>query len=161
MARQSTQINIPEQYQDNEKNGLCRVCGKSIKKPFRKYCSTKCSLEYQKCFKTWSGLRDEIIARDKKCLNCNSTKNLEVDHIVAIVNGGNMWDENNLRVLCHKCHVQKTKQDLYDRKYVKDGQERLTEPNLTLPVGNLATQESLIAIKRKIKDFPKSLRDFS
>jgi len=127
MAREHTKIDIPKQYIENEKNGVCRVCGKSIKRPFRKHCSTKCSMEYQKCFKTWTELRDKVIARDNKCLKCGSKSQLEVDHIRAIVNGGGMWDINNLRTLCHTCHVRKTKSDLYKRKYVKKGQKTVSD----------------------------------
>ena len=36
----------------------------------------------------------------------------EVDHIVAIKNGGKMWDKTNLQVLCGSCHKEKTKIDL-------------------------------------------------
>ena len=36
----------------------------------------------------------------------------EVDHILAVVNGGDMWDENNLQVLCYSCHKEKTKEDI-------------------------------------------------
>jgi hypothetical protein len=36
----------------------------------------------------------------------------EVDHIVAIVNGGGEFDHNNLQVLCHECHKKKTKSDM-------------------------------------------------
>ena len=43
------------------------------------------------------------------------------------MNGGEMWDENNLHVLCHRCHLRKTKSDLYDKKYIKDGQRRLSD----------------------------------
>lgn len=125
MVRPSTRIQIPEQYKENETKGLCRVCGDSIKKPFRKYCSTKCSLDYQKCFETWTGTRNKIIARDKKCLKCGSTNKLEVDHIKALVNGGDMWAEDNLRTLCHSCHLKKTRLDLYKRKYVSSNQTKL------------------------------------
>ena len=31
MARQSIQILIPLEYTENDKKGLCRVCGKSVK----------------------------------------------------------------------------------------------------------------------------------
>ena len=127
MPRQSTKIDIPEIYIENEKKGLCRVCGKSIKRPFRKFCSTECSLKYQECFKTWTGLRDKIIARDKKCKMCGSESQLEVDHIKAIVNDGDMWNKNNLRVICHRCHIRKTKLDLYKRKYVKSGQRSVSD----------------------------------
>jgi len=36
----------------------------------------------------------------------------EVDHKVAIVNGGDEFDINNLQVLCTECHKKKTKNDL-------------------------------------------------
>ena len=36
----------------------------------------------------------------------------EVDHIVAIVNGGNEFDKSNLQVLCQECHKKKTKSDM-------------------------------------------------
>lgn len=36
----------------------------------------------------------------------------QVDHITAIMNGGNEWDINNLQVLCVDCHKSKTKTDL-------------------------------------------------
>jgi len=40
----------------------------------------------------------------------------EIDHIKAIVNGGDEWDEKNLQVLCEKCHKEKTKRDMLERK---------------------------------------------
>src|SRR3990167_984590 len=123
MPRQNIQILIPQKYIDNEDKGLCRVCGKSIKRPFRKYCSIECLLEYQKCFQTWTGLRNRVLAKQDKCEKCGSESKLEVDHKFAIMNGGDMWDIKNLQVLCHKCHVRKTKSDLYDKKYLKDGQQ--------------------------------------
>jgi 5-methylcytosine-specific restriction endonuclease McrA len=36
----------------------------------------------------------------------------EVDHKIAIVNGGDEFDVNNLQVLCTECHKKKTKNDL-------------------------------------------------
>jgi len=36
----------------------------------------------------------------------------EVDHKIAIVNGGDEFDVNNLQVLCEECHKKKTKNDL-------------------------------------------------
>lgn len=36
----------------------------------------------------------------------------DVDHIVAITNGGDMWDKQNLQVLCIDCHKKKTKEDM-------------------------------------------------
>jgi hypothetical protein len=121
MVRQSTYIQIPEDYVKNDRLGLCRVCGKPKSqwdKSRRKYCSDDCWWKYQECFKTWTTLRSKILERDKQCVKCGSKLQLEIDHIQAIVNQGDMWNEDNLRVLCHKCHCKKTKSDLYERKYI-------------------------------------------
>ena len=40
----------------------------------------------------------------------------EVDHIIAVVNGGDFWDEKNLQVLCYTCHKKKTKKDIKKKK---------------------------------------------
>jgi len=41
---------------------------------------------------------------------------LEVDHIVALVNGGAMWDKSNLRTICNFCHHKKTAEDIKTSK---------------------------------------------
>jgi len=43
----------------------------------------------------------------------------EIDHIKAVINGGDMWDEKNLQVLCDECHKKKTKEDMLERKRKK------------------------------------------
>ena len=45
-----------------------------------------------------------------KCVVCGSTSNLEMDHAVALMNGG-CNDISNLYALCHVCHVEKTRMD--------------------------------------------------
>lgn len=57
----------------------------------------------------------------------------EVDHKLAIVNGGAEFDENNLQVLCTDCHKKKTKADL--------------KKNDTIPV-NLTDAETPISIEK-------------
>ncbi len=47
----------------------------------------------------------------------------EVDHIVAITNGGSDFDETNLQVLCVDCHKVKTKIDMKLRKTKKHWNE--------------------------------------
>lgn len=44
----------------------------------------------------------------------------EVDHIVPIALGGEMWDIENLQILCHNCHKKKTKKDMNDLKNMKE-----------------------------------------
>jgi len=41
---------------------------------------------------------------------------MEVDHIKSLINGGDMFDENNLQTLCQDCHKKKTKKDMLERK---------------------------------------------
>ena len=53
----------------------------------------------------------------------------EVDHILAVSLGGEMWDESNLQVLCYKDHKLKTKSDM-----VKLRTKRKQEKNQTLEV---------------------------
>jgi len=44
----------------------------------------------------------------------------EVDHIIAVGLGGDMWDEKNLQVLCKKpCHTNKTKEDMKKMRQLK------------------------------------------
>ena len=42
----------------------------------------------------------------------NNSVEMEVDHIVPIAQGGDMWDMNNMKTLCKKCHKKKTKKDI-------------------------------------------------
>lgn len=44
----------------------------------------------------------------------------EVDHIESLCNGGDMWDMSNWRVLCSECHKKKTRQDLKERKRIRN-----------------------------------------
>lgn len=41
----------------------------------------------------------------------------DVDHKLAIVNGGDEWDIDNLQVLCTDCHKKKTKLDMKIHKF--------------------------------------------
>lgn len=40
------------------------------------------------------------------------SERFEVDHILAICNGGDQWDEKNFQVLCYADHKLKTKEDM-------------------------------------------------
>lgn len=51
--------------------------------------------------------RLRIFARDgHKCVECNSTRQLQIDHIKPISKGGSS-DDDNLRSLCRKCNESK------------------------------------------------------
>jgi len=115
--RESTRIKIPEEYLENERKGLCKVCGKEKKdfdKHMIKYCSDICRSKFNDCFTTWQQHKTKILtARGNKCEQCGfGGQIMQVDHIVAIVNGGDMWEDSNLQLLCMPCHVVKTRKDI-------------------------------------------------
>jgi 5-methylcytosine-specific restriction endonuclease McrA len=51
-----------------------------------------------------------------KCVVCGDTENLEMDHAVALMNGGSN-DITNLYALCRTCHVEKTRMDRSLKKH--------------------------------------------
>jgi len=58
--------------------------------------------------KLWERKRREILERDNYvCQRCGGWGN-EVDHVVAVSEGGKMFDDGNLQVLCRICHIVKT-----------------------------------------------------
>ena len=56
----------------------------------------------------WRSLRYDIQMRDGyRCVICQSTAALEIDHIVPLALGGHRYDPDNLQTLCKKCHQAK------------------------------------------------------
>jgi hypothetical protein len=55
-------------------------------------------------------IKEFILQRDGHCIICGSTTKLEVDHKVALENGGTN-DIGNLAALCDVCHTKKTTMD--------------------------------------------------
>lgn len=51
-----------------------------------------------------------------KCVICGATNSLEMDHAVALMNGG-CNEISNLYALCHTCHVEKTRMDRALKKH--------------------------------------------
>lgn len=55
--------------------------------------------------------------KDGECVVCGSTDNLEVHHITPSCFGGN-HDDDNLKLLCHECHLKIPKKLRYvESKY--------------------------------------------
>ncbi len=70
----------------------------------------------------WRRLRDKILKRDKYLCRCDDCVRLgrlreahEVDHIIALANGGTD-DPSNLRAINHECHRVKTRLDVQVRR---------------------------------------------
>lgn len=107
-------------------HGKCFWCGKELKKGSRRkaYCSNEHRDEYYTAF-TWNRLRSKILRRDNwTCEHCKISDwdtriHLQVDHKIAITNGGDYWDESNLQTLCRKCHGIKTGRDLKTKNFKK------------------------------------------
>ena len=63
-------------------------------------------------------LRRRLLSAQPLCVACQRAGRLtvasELDHIVALVNGGDN-EEENLQGLCAPCHVDKTARDLGQR----------------------------------------------
>ncbi|OOS05970.1 HNH endonuclease [Moraxella cuniculi] len=58
----------------------------------------------------WRRLRQQILLRDRyTCQICHRVGGrLELDHVINKANGGSD-NQENLQILCHDCHQQKTK----------------------------------------------------
>ena len=61
----------------------------------------------------WKQLRYDIQLRDGfKCVNCGSTLRLELDHVIPLEQGGDLYDPDNLQTLCKSpCHDDKTRSE--------------------------------------------------
>lgn len=107
-------------------------CGKKVVHPMRVYCSHDHSYAFSLRFfgLYWDTIRREILKRDNHtCKLCGATHkqepkwhydsycHCEVDHIIEVADGGTD-DRDNLRVLCHDCHVAKTKDMAFKRRKV-------------------------------------------
>ena len=61
----------------------------------------------------WAELRRELLHEARNaCAECARTfpsRRLELDHVVALIRGGDPWARWNLRVLCIGCHIAKSR----------------------------------------------------
>lgn len=73
----------------------------------------------------WKKLRKAKVTIDPLCEHCmlnNIAKAVEeVDHIIELEDGGEMWDIDNLQSLCKRHHIIKTNLTKRQRKHKKDG----------------------------------------
>ena len=51
---------------------------------------------------------------NSQCAKCGRKNNLEMDHIIPVIDGGSS-DISNLQILCSECHTEKTILDNRER----------------------------------------------
>ena len=57
----------------------------------------------------WARTRRVVLDRDGwRCRECGLAGRLEVDHVVPLDEGGDLYDPAGLQVLCRGCHILKT-----------------------------------------------------
>jgi 5-methylcytosine-specific restriction protein A len=101
---------------DKEGNLLCRNCDNIVSKSRKHYCSEKCMEDFNRN-NSWYWVRKDVLKRDR--YTCNICKKkmrkalLDVDHIIPIQMGGQIFDKANLRTLCKDCHKAKGNLDRY------------------------------------------------
>lgn len=88
---------------DIEPTGYCFGCGIKLCGRGRKYCSEKCRKEYYDHNYSHS-FRLRIIRERKQCEKCGSINRLEVHHKTPISKDGELFNDNNVLLLCNKCH---------------------------------------------------------
>ncbi len=108
-----------ENKKDAEGNLICRNCENKVPENRRNYCSQKCMQEFNEAH-SWFWIRKAVLKRDKyRCSICGQKfrkKQLHVDHIIPVGEGGQLLDKKNLRTLCKECHKAKTNLDKWGFK---------------------------------------------
>jgi 5-methylcytosine-specific restriction endonuclease McrA len=107
-------------YVDNNghEEEVCRNCGNFLRtkkgkySPRKRYCSVKCSDEFQRNYTfDWSTRQWQYKHQlaEKKCELCGKSGELQVHHKIPVINLNETnfqlcWDFQNLIALCHQCH---------------------------------------------------------
>ena len=118
MARYPRIRDTPDKF-DSLGNKLCRNCDNLVLQGRRHYCSTECMDEFNRN-NTWHFVRKDVLRRDRyRCSICERRfrkRELDVDHIIPVKMGGDLFDKKNLRTLCKECHKAKSKLDSWALK---------------------------------------------
>ena len=62
--------------------------------------------------KRWDATRRVVLDRDGfRCVLCGRAGILEVDHVIPMKRGGDVWQLDNLQSLCRSCHINKTRSE--------------------------------------------------
>ena len=71
-----------------------------------------------------------MLARDKYTCQmrgprCKGYATLQVDHVIARADGGDMWNTANLRAACHPCNMYASAQRTNEKRRTRDGRRWL------------------------------------
>ena len=62
--------------------------------------------------KAWGAARLKALDRDNwHCVKCGKYGRLEVDHIIPLEDGGELYELSALQSLCRGCHLAKSKRE--------------------------------------------------
>lgn len=136
-------IALPDWRKDAAGNALCRWCDQPVPNGRKSWCSKKCVDEWRERG-DWNHIRTKIIEWDKVCQMCGGqryhrdyeikadprypsripqtvlTRGWDVDHIIAVEDGGTD-DPRNLRLLCSRCHKERTALQRRDKAMQRRG----------------------------------------
>ena len=63
-------------------------------------------------YRRWRAVRLKVLDRDGwACVKCSKKGRLEVDHRIALEDGGAVFDLGNLQSLCSRCHFEKSQSE--------------------------------------------------
>jgi 5-methylcytosine-specific restriction endonuclease McrA len=89
----------------------CVECWSPLSSPRAEYCGPSCQWRFHGRY-FWDAARVVVMRRDRyTCRSCGKRgrkRELEVDHILEIAEGGPSLDYDNLQTLCRPCHREKT-----------------------------------------------------
>ncbi|MCD6118632.1 HNH endonuclease [bacterium] len=105
---------LPDGFNDRH-HGICRFCGEPTYEPRRRYWHKACVEEYLFITNPEHAKLTLIRERGRRCEKCGRDTYPELDHIVPLALAPRelkYWQRQNLQLLCHKCHVAKTTEDM-------------------------------------------------
>ncbi len=90
----------------------CVECGRELASHRTPYCSRRCRWKFHGHY-FWDSARSYVMLRDRyTCRICGTrhrARELEVDHILEVVQGGPALEYSNLQTVCRPCHRAKTR----------------------------------------------------
>ena len=76
--------------------------------------------------KRWRALRAKLFnERGAQCESCGSIGELQIHHRVPVSQGGDIWNEDNLILLCRSCHLEAHRE--IEKRKMPDWVRRLYE----------------------------------